>query len=259
VVAEEAAPAVEAPAVVEEVVEEAGSPVLEAEEVEVESAESGESNAGELAIADGPIYLFSHKAAKAKREELKALGIKDKYWRRYISTVAPFGFKDRMDPSIVYPNLEAALASAKLQVASKRPELGPQLFSITGNLHQELVPEITAAGSDEDALFEIAEREVKGIFAALKPKALKEVGVKKIEPTAWEAQREEILVDYVRQRFEGDVKFQTLLAALAAQKARLVYSYQASGDLAGAVEDETITGDNLYGRALMRAVGLTYE
>jgi SAM-dependent methyltransferase len=255
-----AAPVVaeEAPVVVEEVVE-APSPVLEAEVPDSESASGAESNAGELAIADGPIYLFSHKSARAKRDELKAIGIKDKYWRRYISTVAPFNYKDRMDPSIVYPNLEAALASAKLQVASKRPELGPQLFSVTGNLHQELVPEITAAGTDEDVLFDLAEREVKGIFAALKPKALKEVGVKKIEGEAWAAQQEEILVDYVRQRFEGDVKFQTILAALGAQKARLVYSYAASGDLAGGVEDETITGPNLYGRALMRTVGLTYE
>jgi hypothetical protein len=62
----------------------------------------------------------------------------------------------------------------------------------------------------------------------------------------------------VRQRFEGDVKFREILAALAAQKARLVYSYAASGDLAGEVDEETISGDNLYGRALMRAVGLTY-
>lgn len=252
------APVEEAPAVVEEVAE-APPAVLEAESPEPESATSTESNAGELTVADGPIYMFGPKSAKAKREELKALGIKDKYWRRYLSSVAPFNFKDRLDPSVVYANLEAALASAKLQVASKRPELGPQLFSITGNLHQELAEEITAAGDDEDALFDLSEREVKGIFAALKPKALKEVGVKKIEAEAWVAQQEEILVDYVRQRFEGDVKFQTILTALGAQKARLVYSYTASGDLAGAVEDESITGSNLYGRALMRTVGLTYE
>jgi hypothetical protein len=255
--AEEAA--VAAP-VVEEV-REPESPVLEnGSPADDEAAEAVESADAELAVADGPIYLFSHKSAKAKRDELKALGIKDKYWRRYISTVTPFEFKDRLDPSIVYPNFEAAIASAKIQVASKKPELGPQLFRVEGNLHQAIVTEQAGLGADadENAQVELAEKEVKAVFAAMKPKALKEVGIKKIVVEAWEEQREAIIVDYVRQRFEGDVKFQQILSALAGQKARLVYSYMASGDLAGSVADEEISGDNLYGRALMRAVGLTY-
>jgi predicted NAD-dependent protein-ADP-ribosyltransferase YbiA (DUF1768 family) len=255
-------------AVVEEVAEEEEAAAPESPVLEDESPSSAESSAaetteegGELTLAEGPIYLFSHRAAKAKREELKALGIKDKYWRRYISTVTPYLYKDRMDPSITYPNFEAAIASAKIQVASKKPELGPQLFGVEGNLHQAIVAEEEAlgAGINEDQKNELAEKEVKAIFAAMKSKALKTVGIKKIVEEAWEEQREEIIVDYVRQRFESDVKFQEILTALAAQGARLVYSYAASGDLAGSVEDETISGDNLYGRALMRAVGLTYE
>ncbi len=256
--AEEEAAAAAAKPMVEEVREEE-SPVLENESpASSEEAETAESADAELAVADGPIYLFSHKSARAKRDEVKALGIKDKYWRRYISTVTPFEFKDRADPSIVYPNFEAAIASAKIQVASKKPELGPQLFRVEGNLHQAIVTEEAGLGDNENAKVELAEKEVKAIFAAMKPKALKEVGIKKIVAEAWESQREEIIVDYVRQRFEGDVKFQQILSALAGQKARLVYSYMASGDLAGSVADEEISGDNLYGRALMRAVGLTY-
>lgn len=254
--AEEAAEAAVPPALV---VEEE-SPVLEAESGE-ESAVEEEAAGGELTLAEGPIYLFSPKSKKGKKEELKALGIKDSHWRRYISSVTPFGFKDRLDPSITYPNFEAAIASAKIQVASTKPALGPQLFSVTGNLHQAILAEQTAAGAamNDDARMELAEKEVKGIFAAMKPKALKEVGLKKIVAEAWEEQRESIIVSYIRQRFEGDVKFREILAALGAQQARLVYSYAASGDLAGGVEDEeTITGENLYGRALMRAVGLTY-
>lgn len=251
--------------VVVEEIREAPPPVLEAENIEEAEANAGagaetEANGGELTVADGPIYVFSHRSAKAKKSELKSLGIKDSDWRRYISTVTPFGFKDRLDPSILYPNFEAAIASAKIQVASKKPELGPQLFSLEGNLHQEIIAEEAAAGAEvsDNARAELAEKEVKAIFAAMKPKALKTVGIKKIVDEAWEAQRESIIVDYVRQRFEGDVKFQTILAALGAQKARLVYGYSASGDLAGEVDEETISGDNLYGRALMRAVGLTY-
>jgi len=257
---------VEKPAtVVEEVVAEeaAAAPLLEedspansAESIAEEVTEEG----GELTIAEGPIYLFGPRSAKAKREELKALGIKDAHWRRYITTVTPFPFKDRMDPRITYPNFEAAIASAKIQVASKKPELGPQLFSVEGNLHQAIVAEEEALGAaiNTDQKNELAEKEVKAIFAAMKPKALKTVGIKKIVDEAWEEQREEIIVDYVRQRFESDVKFQEILTALSAQNARIVYSYTASGDLAGSVDSEEISGDNLYGRALMRAVGLTY-
>jgi hypothetical protein len=251
--------------VVEEV-KEVPPPVLEAEDIEEANAGAGieEEASGELTVADGPIYVFSHRSARGKKDELKALGIKDMYWRRYISTVTPFGFKDRLDPSVVYPNFEAAIASAKLQVASKKPELGPQLFGLTGNLHQAIVAEEAAAAAaagaaaSDNAKAELAEKEVKEIFKAMKTKALKEVGIKKIVEEAWEAQRESIIVDYVRQRFEGDVKFKEILAALGAQKARLVYGYSASGDLAGEVDEESISGDNLYGRALMRAVGLTY-
>jgi len=247
--------------IVEEI-KEVPAPVLEAEDMEEANAGAGieAENAGELTVADGPVYVFSHRSARGKKDELKALGIKDMYWRRYISTVTPFGFKDRLDPSVVYPNFEAAIASAKLQVASKKPELGPQLFGLTGNLHQAIVAEEAAAGAaaNDNAKADLAEKEVKAIFTAMKMKALKEVGVKKIVPEAWEAQREAIIVDYVRQRFEGDVKFKEILAALGAQKARLVYGYSASGDLAGEVDEETISGDNLYGRALMRAVGFTY-
>lgn len=250
--------------VVEEVKEEEESPVLENESpvdtAESSAAETTESGA-ELTEADGPIYLFGPRSAKAKREELKALGIKEKNWRRYISTVTPFAFTDRSDPSIEYPNFEAAIASEKIQVASKKPELGPQLFGITGNLHQEILAEEMELGDgiSEEQKAELADKEVKAIFAAMKSKALKTVGIKKIVDEAWGEQREAIIVDYVRQRMEGDTKFATILAALAGQKARLVYNYSAAGDLSGSVDDETITGDNLYGRALMRAVGLTYS
>jgi predicted NAD-dependent protein-ADP-ribosyltransferase YbiA (DUF1768 family) len=257
-----AAEAAEAASIVEEV-KETPAPVLEDEAVENvgENVEELDTGAGELTVAEGPIYLFSHRSARAKKDELRRLGIKDTHWRRYISTVTPFAFKDRLDPSVIYPNFEAAIASAKIQVASKKPELGPQLFAVTGNLHQTIVAEEAALGSaiNDEQRAELAEKEVKAIFTAMKKKALKEVGIKQIVDEAWESQREAIIVDYVRQRFEGDVKFREILAALGGVGARLVYSYSASGDLAGELEGEdTISGDNLYGRALMRTIGLTY-
>jgi hypothetical protein len=56
-------------------------------------------------------------------------------WPRYLSFVTrilPDGLGDLADPSIKYPSMEAAIASAKYQKASKRPELGAQLFRVEG-------------------------------------------------------------------------------------------------------------------------------
>ena len=247
--------------VAESVVEEVSPRTDESAEEAETAAETEESaESPELNVADGPIYLFSHRAAPAKKTELKELGIKDKNWRRYLSTYTPFAYHDRMDRSIVYPSLEAALASAKLQVASSKPALGPQFFDVNGKIHQAIIAEEKALGdaANDEARAELAAKEVKEIRAAMKPTALKAVGVKKIVEDAWAEQREEIIVDYVRQRFDSDVKFKEILAALAGKKARLVYNSASSGELAGNVSDEEITGDNLYGRALMRAVGFTY-
>jgi hypothetical protein len=64
-------------------------------------------------------------------------------------------------------------------------------------------------------------------------------------------------VDYIRQRYEGDAHFSEILAALAAAKTRLVYTGVGS-EMGATVAGDAISGENLYGRALMRAVGLTY-
>ncbi len=231
--------------------------VNEAEENE-EAEEAEENNGENLTVADGPIYTFNNRGTKAKREELKALGIKDKFWRRYISTNTPFAFKDIKNPAIVYPSFEAAIAAAKYQRATNKPDLGAQLFSVTGNIHQAAEAAERAKGDtiNDDDRAEIADNEATAIKEATKPAAIRKTGAK-FNAEAWADAREEVIVEYVRQRFEGDEHFAEILAALAAQNARLVFSGAAS-ELTGSVKDEEISGDNLYGRALMRVVGLTY-
>ncbi len=81
----------------------------------------------------------------------------------------------------------------------------------------------------------------------------------KFNEAAWADARERVLTEYVRQRYERDSEFRKILDAVKERDGRLVFSPLGSGnELSGKVEGDAISGDNLYGRALMRTVGLTY-
>ena len=205
-------------------------------------------------VATGPIYQFYHKSAP--KDDLK---VGDKQWRRFLSTFAPYEFRDQMNPDIVYPSMEAALGSAKYQIATNKPELGQQIFSTLGNIHQKIEEEKRAIGkltTEQEA--EFVEKEGNAMRDAQKAAHMKKVKATWNEE-AWIEARERVLTTYVRQRYEGDAKFRTVLAAIAAQKARLAYYVAGtSSELAGSIDGDSIKGDNLYGRALMRVAGLRY-
>lgn len=227
-----------------------------AEEIVVPAGVEQNATAG-LAVADGPAFQFYHKSAA--KDELK---IGDKFWKRYLSTFAPFTFKDPANPAITYSSLEAAIGSAKLSIASNKPELGPQIFSEAGSIHQKIESrkrEVAANGralSTEEATM-FMEDEGNAYRDALKPAALKKMGAKINEET-WAEAEDRLLSEFVRQRFEGDKHFKDILEAVSAVKGRLVF-YTAGGStsLSGSVKaDGTIEGANAYGRALLRSVGL---
>lgn len=213
-----------------------------------------------LVLADGPAYQFYHKSAA--KDELK---IGDKNWKRYLSTYAPFAFKDPSNPAITYSSLEAALGAAKFAVASNKPELGPQIFSEAGSIHQriearkrELTGGTRPLSAEETAMF--VDEEGNAYRDAMKSAAVKKVGAKMNEE-AWSAAEDRLLGEFVRQRFEGDKHFKEILEAVSSVKGRLVF-YAAGGGsmLSGSVKpDGTIEGTNKYGRALMRVVGLRME
>ena len=226
-------------------------------DAEAPSPAVAEESANGLKVAAGPIYKFYHKSAPA--DDLK---IKNKHWRRFISTFAPFAFKDMKNPEIIYSNLEAALGSAKFQIASDMAALGPQTFSAAGNIHQEFESKRAALNHvpTEEELATLIDQEGKAMQEAQRIKYKKLGDTKaKFNEAAWVDGREAVLVEYVRQRYERDSEFRKILDTIKEKDGRLVYSPLGSGnELSGKVEGETITGDNLYGRALMRTVGLTY-
>lgn len=244
-----------APAITDEVPIVENNTSIDANDTEIPA---GTDIAESYIIAEGPTFVFNNRAAAAKKEELKLLEIEDKHWRRYISTYTPFEFKDRVDPSIHYSSFEAAYGSAKYQLATNKPELGPQIFSITGNIHQETEnAKLRASELSEEDVLQLLEKEVVHMRDASKPTAIRKAGAK-FNAEIWETERERVIIDYVRQRMEGDPKFRAILTSIANQKGRLVYKV-ADRELGESVKrDGTIDGDNLYGKALMRAVGLRY-
>jgi len=224
------------------------------ETVEDADHEASLDGGSRLQVADGPLLTFYHKSPA--KDDLK---VGDKHWRRALSPYAPFTYTDPANPSVKYPSLEAALGSAKFQLATDKPELGPQLFSTAGNIAQEFGEKKRSVEnpSAEQLATWVEEMGVK-MRDAQKPVALRKVKAK-FDEEAWKAKHMAILTEYVHQRFEGDKTFRKYLEAAGHKKARLVY-YTAGGptELSGSVKDEVVEGENLLGKAYLREVGFRF-
>jgi hypothetical protein len=246
---------VNTPEAEEEEEEESDADAEEEEEEEAEPEET-EPEEAKMVLATGPAYPFYYKSAA--KDDLK---IKEKGWRRLISTFAPFTFKDPKNSSIIYPNLEAVIGALKYQLGSTKPELGAQLFSTTGNIYQKYLEQKRALGatpSEEDlnALSDdlgIKMRDVQ------KPAVIKKTGAT-FTPETYVAGVEVALAGYLKQRYDEDAVFRKILDAVKAEKVRLVaYTATAENELTGVVaKDGSVSGSNILGRTLMKLVGLTY-
>jgi len=263
-----AAPRIEAPAELsEESAEEEAQEVEEqataaeeegAAEAEEELAEEEEAEAAEpeLELATGPAYPFYYKSAA--KDDLK---IKEKGWRRTISTFAPFMFKDPKNSSVLYPNLEAVIGALKYQLGSNKPELGAQLFSTIGNIYQKYLEEKRALGADPsvEALAVLTDELGIRMRDAHKAVTIKKTGAV-FTPETYIAGVEGPLEAYLKQRYNEDGVFRKILDAVKEQKVKLVaYTATAENEMTGTVaKDGSVSGSNLLGRTLMKLVGLTY-
>jgi hypothetical protein len=227
----------------------------EAEAAE-EAAEEEEAAEPDLVLATGPAYPFYYKSAA--KDDLK---IKEKGWRRTISTFAPFMFKDIKNSSIVYPNLEAVIGALKYQIGSNKPELGAQLFSTNGNIYQKYLAEKRALGADPsaEALAVLTDELGVKMRDAHKVATIKKTGAV-FTPETYVAGVVAPLEGYLKQRYDEDAVFRKILDAVKEQKVRLVaYTATAENEMTGTVEkDGSVSGSNLLGRTLMKLVGLKY-
>ena len=198
--------------------------------------------------SDGPIFKFYHGAAL--KDDLK-LGRKD--WARYISTFTHSRLRDLKTPTVIYPSLEAAFASARFQTATDKPELGANLFSTTGSIHQKYLKIRRAEGTLTDKRSaELLEEEGAEVRDLIKPAEIKRLGAKWNEKK-WLEGRDAIMRAYVQQRYETDTEFKRILDAVKALGGRLVfYNGSKPTDLGGVVKaDGTIEGENKLGQFYM--------
>jgi hypothetical protein len=254
---EEAKEAEEAKEVQEEELDAEAEEAEGAQEADgAEEAEDVDETVPALDLATGPAYPFYHKSAA--KDDLK---IKEKGWRRTISTFAPFMFKDVKNSSVMYPNLEAVLGALKYQLGTNKPELGAQLFSTNGNIYQKYLEEKRALGADASAEALAALSDELGVKMrdAQKPAILKKTGAT-FTPETYIAAVEAPLFAYLKQRYDEDTVFRKILDTVKEQKARLVaFTQSTENEMTGTVDkDGTVSGSNMLGRALMKLVGLTY-
>jgi mRNA capping enzyme, catalytic domain/mRNA capping enzyme len=232
--------------------EETGEAEEAAEEAEAEEEETEPA----LALATGPAYPFYYKSAA--KDDLK---IKEKGWRRTISTFAPFMFKDVKNSSVMYPNLEAVIGSLKYQLGSNKPELGAQLFSTNGNMYQKYLEEKRALGADPsvEALTALTDELGVKMRDAHKVATIKKTGAV-FTPETYASAVIPPLEGYLKQRYDEDAVFRKILDAVKDQKVRLVaYTATAENEMTGTVEkDGSVSGANLLGRIMMKLVGLKY-
>ena len=196
-----------------------------------------------------PMYKFTYNSSL--KDEL---GIGRKDWARYISTFTKSNLTDLNNPSIIYPSLEAAFAAERYKLGTDKPDLGPKLFGFEGNLHQKYLKEPLTS---EERKYELLEDEGREIREMIVPNYIKKTLGAKWDETAWLAKRDDVMVAYIRQRYEKDPDFKKILDAVKAKNGILVHhNGSRPSEMGGLVKDGVIEGQNKLGLMYMAASGI---
>ena len=160
---------------------------------------------------------------------------------------------DSVTPTIKYPSLEAAIASAKYQRATNKPELGPKLFAVEGSVHQKYEVERAKAAGDEAATRRATDDELNMIRTVSGKNSVKKYKGE-WNQAAWDAVRDEVYRTYLSERYRVDARFRTMVQAIKEKGGEILFvngvdpsalgvGVRADGSLAG--------GDNLVGKWIM--------
>lgn len=229
----EAIPATESSVAPEDVIQLAPETVNEAE-VEVESKD--------------PFLLNA-----ATKEPDQRLGADLADWPRYMTLGTQVEIADLSDPTIKYPSIEAAIAAAKYQKATDKPELGASLFRVEGAIHQKFEKErekLVATGAPADALAKSVDDEVAMVRIAsgkAKMKAYKATW----NQDAWDTQRDGVYQAYLAQRFATDGRFKAMVEAVKSKGGELMFVNGVDPSYLGVgvrIDGSIAGGDNMIGK-----------
>jgi predicted NAD-dependent protein-ADP-ribosyltransferase YbiA (DUF1768 family) len=188
------------------------------------------------------------------------LKLGDKAAARWLSPIAPFPISD---DGVEYPSLEHFIGAMKYKVATNQPNKAPQIFGSEGSIHQamlrkKLSKEIGGKVLTEDELFDLYKEEMEAIRAATKPAGFK-IQKATYDESAWAANKRDVLLEGLKQRWENDARFRRVVEAARNQGKYLLYYTGATGtsDLGGVYrpKEKKIEGDNLLAKLIMELAG----
>ena len=188
------------------------------------------------------------------------LKLGDKTSLRWLSPIAPFPISD---DGVEYPSLEHFIGAMKYKVATNQPNKAPQIFGSEGSIHQamlrkKLSKEIGGKTLTEDEMFDLYKEEITAIAAATKPAGFK-IQKATYDESAWAANKRDVLLEGLRQRWENDARFRRIVEAARNQGKHLLYYTGATGtsDLGGVYrpKEKKIEGDNLLAKLIMELAG----
>jgi predicted NAD-dependent protein-ADP-ribosyltransferase YbiA (DUF1768 family) len=194
------------------------------------------------------------------------LRIGDKLAQRWLSPGSPFPIQDP-DPRSAgerYPSMEHFLAAMKYKVATDKPGLAQSIFGPDGTIHQKFLRQKQAeigVGAGAKPLTEAREaallvEEMKEIHAESRLASMKKWKAKFDEPK-WNSVKEELLENAVKQRWDKDARFHTIVEAAKQQgKYLLFFTGSASSEYGGKrTKEGYLEGENKLGKAIMKVAG----
>jgi hypothetical protein len=257
---ESAAPAAAGPAL---------SAIVEATEGKEDETESGtgveqKEAAPQLDVIELPPEPAAEVAPKGpflvnykNRTPDLRLGEALKDWSRYMSLGTLVEIPDRTDPSIKYPSVEAAIASARYQIATNKPEEGPAQFRVEGLLHQQFERQ-RQEHRDKGVDQEILENDVDNQMTRTRIDSGKAKVVRKAGTTwsddAWLAGRESVYRDYIQKRYEVDARFKSMINAIRATGEEILFANGTEPNALGVgvlVDGTIVGGENMVGKIMM--------
>ena len=234
---------------------------LQAAEGKEEPVEEEEDASGRKKYDAAAVLQFELEAAPIDK-----LRIGDKLAQRWLAPGSPFPIQDP-DPRSAgerYPSMEHFLAAMKYKVASDKPSLAQSIFGPDGTIHQKFLRQKQAeigVGAGAKPLTEAREaalltEELKEIHTESRLAAMKKWKAK-FDEAKWTSVKDELLENAVRQRWDKDARFHTIVEAAKQQgKYLLFFTGSASSEYGGKrTKEGFLEGENKLGKMIMRVAG----
>jgi predicted NAD-dependent protein-ADP-ribosyltransferase YbiA (DUF1768 family) len=230
--------------------------------------------AANAALEEEPVAANGRKvydSAAVLQFELEAapidkLRIGDKLAQRWLAPGSPFPIQDP-DPRSAgerYPSMEHFLAAMKYKVATDKPGLAQSIFGPDGTIHQKFLRQKQAeigVGAGAKPLTEAREaalltEELKEIHTESRLAAMKKWKAK-FDEAKWNSVKEELLENAVRQRWDKDARFHTIVEAAKQQgKYLLFFTGSSSSEYGGKrTKEGYLEGENKLGKMIMKVAG----